>query len=61
MDVVFPIGRQVVVDDQGHLLDINTSGLRRNRMAISYIAVICIHIAQGVDMTEVKFMFLVKF
>lgn len=36
VDIVFPIGWQVIVDDQGHLLDINTSGLRRNIM-ISYI------------------------
>lgn len=36
VDIVFPIGWQVIVDDQGHLLDINTSGLWRNIM-VSYI------------------------
>lgn len=31
VDVVFPVGWQVVVDDKGNLLNINTSGLRRNK------------------------------
>ena len=33
MDVVLSVGGQVIVDDQGNLLDIDASGLRRQNTA----------------------------
>lgn len=56
MDVVLSIGGQVIVDDQGHLLDINASGLRGNKrggvLAIMWkweeSGVAC-HLVVGVD------------
>lgn len=37
MDVVLTVGRQIVVDDKGHLLDINPSCLQKRKVKSSVI------------------------
>lgn len=40
VDVVLPVGGEVVVDNQGHLLDINASSLQIKKIVWSYITLL---------------------